>query len=101
MRDSPVSNPFGVRVEPAATGAGRRAGRDRIVGLLGVLFYGTWMIVFCVATVVMAAIVATGADNLARTILIAVLCAGFAVFNGWRLRATLRRLRGVPAPPAR
>lgn len=78
-----------------ATDAPRRDVRDRIIGLLGVLFYGTWMIIFVVATIIMAAIVATGTDNPAHTILVAVMCATFAVFNGWRLPRTLRRLRRI------
>ena len=46
----------------------------------------------------MAAILATGANNPAGTILVAVLCAALSVFNGRRLRRPLRRLRGIQNP---
>ena len=68
---------------------------SRLIGLLGVLFFGLWTLIFAVATVVMVAIIATGTDDLARTVLIAVMCVAFCVFNGWRLRRPLRRLRGI------
>ena len=84
-----------------ATNAPRRDVRDRMIGLLGVLFYGTWMIIFVVATIVMVIIVATGDDNPAHTLLVAVMCAAFAVFNGWRLPRPLRRLRGTQRPHVR
>jgi hypothetical protein len=98
MRDSDASTSSDVRVEPGGAGSARRDLRDRVIGLLGVLFYGIWMILFGVGTILMAAIVATGADNPARTILLAVLCAAISVFNGSRLRRPLRRLRGIQSP---
>jgi hypothetical protein len=99
MHESDSSTPADVRVE-SGTGAARRDGRDRILGLLGVLFYGMWTVLFGVATVLMVAVVAGGADNPAETILLAVMCAAISVFNGWRLRRPLRRLRGVRSPNA-
>jgi hypothetical protein len=90
MRESDTS---GGRIEPGGPGASRRDGRGRIIGLLGVFFYGTWMVFFTVATLFMVAILAGGADDPTKTILLAALCAAITVFNAWRLRRPLRRLR--------
>ncbi|MET8148876.1 hypothetical protein ACIBSW_22195 [Actinoplanes sp. NPDC049668] len=99
MHESASSTPSDVRFEPG-TGAARRDARDRIIGLLGVLFFGMWTVLFGVATILMVAIVAGGADNPAETILLAAVCAAFSAFNGWRLRRPLRRLRGIRSPHA-
>ncbi|MET8151326.1 hypothetical protein ACIBSW_29460 [Actinoplanes sp. NPDC049668] len=99
MHESGSSTPSDVQVKPG-TGAARRDARDRIIGLLSVLFLGMWTVIFGVATILMVAIVAVGADNLAKTILMAAVCAAFSVFNGWRLRRPLRRLRGIRSPQA-
>jgi hypothetical protein len=98
MPDSESSIRSDMRGRPGGAGAGRRDLRDRIIGLLGVLFYGIWIILFGVGTILMAAILATGANNPARTSLIAVLCAALTVFNVMRLRRALRRLRGIQSP---
>jgi drug/metabolite transporter (DMT)-like permease len=94
MPDAEPATPD-VRGKPDGAGAARRNRRDLIMGLLGVLFYGIWMVLFGVGTIVMAAILATGANNPTRTSLVAVLCAALSVFNGRRLRRPLRRLRGL------
>jgi hypothetical protein len=101
MHDSDSSTTSDVRGKPGGAGADRRELRDRIIGLLGVLFYGTWMILFGVGTILMAAILATGANNPASTSLVAVLCAVLSVVNGRWLRRPLRRLRGIQRPQTR
>ena len=101
VHDSDASTTSDVRGKPGRAGAGRRGLRDRIIGLLGVLFYGIWMILFGVGTILMAAILATGANNPASTSLVAVLCAALSVFNGRWLRRPLRRLRGIQRPHTR
>ena len=98
MHASDSSTPSDMRGQPGSAGAGRLDRRDRIIGLLGVLFYGTWTILFAVGTILMAAILATGANNPASTSLIAVLCATLSVLNDRRLRRPLRRLRGTQSP---
>jgi hypothetical protein len=98
MHDSESLTPSKVRGKPGGAGAARRDLRDLIMGLLGVLFFGMWMILFGVGTIVMAVILATGANNPASTSLVAVLCAALSVFNARRLRRPLRRLRGIQSP---
>jgi hypothetical protein len=98
MPESHASIPSETRIDPGGTSAARRDVGGRILGLLGVLFFGMWVVFFGVAAILMVAIVAGGADNPAETILLAALCAAISVFNGWRLRRPLRRLRGIRRP---
>jgi hypothetical protein len=98
MHDFDASTPSAARGEPGRAGSDRRELRDRFIGLLGVLFFGTWTILFGLGTILMTAILATGANNPARTTLLAVMCAALSAFNGMRLRRPLRRLRGNQSP---
>ncbi|BCY09536.1 hypothetical protein [Actinoplanes sp. L3-i22] len=78
----------------------RISGRDRILGVLGVLFFGIWTVFFGIGAVLMIAILAGGADNPVETILLAIVCAAISVFNSRRLRGPLRRLRRTQQEPA-
>ncbi len=68
--------------------------QDRILGLLGLLFFGFWAIVFPVLGIAMVIILVGGANGLAEPLLLAVLCVAATVYNGLRLRRSWRRLRG-------